>query len=131
MVDGRVNNWEGYATGASGDIEVERAFLRQFGRMYETFCRKQRDYGRGNIAKFGAAGVLVRLSDKVERMVNLSRRGDSPANESVADSWLDAATYGVIGMMCRAGEWPGSPEHVVAQADHGVVRGPREAAAPR
>jgi hypothetical protein len=106
----RVNVWEGYATGASGDPEVERAFLRQLGKVYETFCRKQRDYGRGNIAKFGAPGVLVRLSDKVERIANLVRRGGEPANEGLDDSWLDAATYGVIGMMCRAGDWPGSPE---------------------
>ncbi len=107
--------WEGFATGASGDIEIEKAFLRRFGQMYDTFCAKQRDYGRGNIAKFGAQGVLVRASDKIERLINLQRRGVDPANESVADSWQDFAVYGIIGMMCLAGEWPGSPEHAAKE----------------
>lgn len=101
--------WENFATGASGDIEIERAFLRRMGEMYDTFCRKQRDYGRGNIAKFGENGVLVRVSDKVERLINLSNRADAPMNESVDDSWLDVATYGVIGMICRRGEWGSTP----------------------
>jgi hypothetical protein len=99
------------ATGKSGDIEVERAFLEQVECIYEVFCKKQRDYGRGNISKFGADGVMVRVSDKIERLINLSKRaegtvGHAPINESVADTWLDIATYGVIGMMCRAGKWP-------------------------
>lgn len=94
------------ATGASGDIEIERRFLKRMGKMYATFIVKQADYGRGNIAKFGETGVMVRLSDKVERMVNLWRKGRGPQNETIKDTWLDCATYGVIGMMCNDGDWP-------------------------
>ncbi len=33
--------------------------------------KKQQDYGSSNISKFGVFGVIVRLSDKIERLKNL------------------------------------------------------------
>jgi hypothetical protein len=33
--------------------------------------KKRKDYGTENIKKFGTKGVLVRVSDKVERLINL------------------------------------------------------------
>ena len=70
--------------------------------------RKQRDYGPGNISAFGSLGVLVRASDKVERLKNLHKTGrtNEPENESVADSWRDLSNYGTIGLMCHLGLWP-------------------------
>jgi len=92
-------------TGHSGDPEIEKAFLDVLYEMYETFCKKQRDYGRGNIAKFQELGVLVRTSDKIERLINLRVKNNSPSNEAIDDTWLDIATYGAIGLMCRRGTW--------------------------
>lgn len=72
-----------------------------------TFDRKQKAYGSGNIAKFGEKGVLVRVSDKFERLKNLLEKGgdDPETTESVLDSWLDLSNYGLIGALCRKGEW--------------------------
>lgn len=67
--------------------------------VHRTICSKQRDYGHGNILKFGLTGVVVRLSDKVERLKNLFGNEAAPANESVADTWLDIVGYCAIGMM--------------------------------
>lgn len=67
---------------------------------------KQQDYGPRNIADFGAAGVLVRANDKIQRLRNLLERGAEAKHEAVADSWLDLANYGIIGFLCETGQWP-------------------------
>ena len=71
----------------------------------QLFDRKQHDYGSGNIAKFGEFGVLVRTNDKLERLINLNKRGDSPANESIMDTWQDLSVYGAIARVVRQNQW--------------------------
>jgi len=73
-------------------------------------CRKvmlnrQQKYGSGNISAFGRVGVLVRLSDKVERLKTLLSKGNTAADESEEDTWLDIANYGLIGLMLLSGLW--------------------------
>ena len=69
------------------------------------FDQKQRDYGRMNIAKFGQIGVLVRASDKIERLTNLIQSDRVPSNESVEDSWQDLSVYGAIARVINKGSW--------------------------
>ena len=71
----------------------------------ELFDSKQHDYGPANISMFGEYGVLVRLNDKLQRLINLQKRADAPANESIGDTWRDIGGYGFIGEMLHAGEW--------------------------
>lgn len=71
----------------------------------QLFDKKQHDYGPGNIAKFGEFGVLVRTNDKLERLINLNRRGDDPANESVMDTWQDLSVYGAIARVVKQNQW--------------------------
>ena len=66
---------------------------------------KQKDYGPGNIAAFGEYGVLVRVSDKIERLKNLLTNVKTPSNESVEDSWKDLSNYSIIALLCRRGLW--------------------------
>ena len=68
------------------------------GYMVSTLCRKQHDYGHGNINRFGIYGVIVRLSDKIERLANLNNI-DKPQNESRQDTLLDIVGYCVIALM--------------------------------
>jgi len=93
--------------------ELSRSLVFRFAKQTVSnaivFAEKQHDYGAGNIAKFGERGVLVRVSDKVERLINLDG-GTAPQNESVKDNWGDVANYGTIGQMTNAGEWPGCQE---------------------
>jgi hypothetical protein len=79
--------------------------LRQAITNVQLLDKKQKDYGPANISAFGELGVLVRVSDKVERMRNLAKNGATPENEAVADSWVDLANYGLIGQLCNAGKW--------------------------
>lgn len=62
--------------------------------------RKHADYGDNNIAKFGTKGVLVRVNDKVERLINLTWETDKEPNfESVEDTWRDIAGYAVLALI--------------------------------
>ena len=68
------------------------------GFMVSTLCKKQHDYGHGNINRFGIYGVIVRLSDKIERLENLNKI-ETPHNESKHDTLLDIVGYCVIALM--------------------------------
>lgn len=82
-------------------LTFEEGFDEVVSDLKALMVSKQRDYGYGNITKFGELGCLVRASDKVERLSNLFKRGVSPSNESVSDSWRDLANYSIIVLMLR------------------------------
>lgn len=85
------------------------SYLRSVGKwklldMHTLLCSKQSDYGHGNITKFGMVGVMVRASDKAERLKNLvtHRDGVAPRNESLLDTFYDVVGYAVIARMLKA-----------------------------
>jgi len=67
------------------------------GEMATLLASKQHDYGHGNIQAFGMKGVLVRLSDKIERYINLKSK--KAQNESKTDTLRDIVGYCVIALM--------------------------------
>lgn len=85
--------------------------IAQFIEDIELFDKKQRDYGTKNIDKFGVLGVLVRVSDKIERLINLQEQskktkiGKIEANEPMMDSWADITVYGAIARIVSKGTW--------------------------
>jgi hypothetical protein len=84
----------------------EQSLDRVLAELRELMISKQKDYGPGNIATFGEFGVVVRASDKIERLKNLVPRQTAPPNhEPVEDSWKDLANYGIIALMIRQGNW--------------------------
>lgn len=118
-----ITDWGTVATGESGDIDLERAWLRDaqsayLSRMpkvimeiYKVFCKKQADYGPQNIALAGPKGVTVRMVDKFSRLWNLlglgTKDAHAPANaeEALRDTAMDLADYGIILMMTLDGSW--------------------------
>ncbi len=84
-------------------VTFQEGFQRVADDLGELMFRKQHDYGPGNILAFGEFGILVRLNDKLERLKNLYKKGVEPANESVEDTWADAANYAIIALMLRRG----------------------------
>lgn len=81
--------------------------LRSVGRwslvdFHELLCSKQHDYGHGNILKFGMLGVFVRVSDKCERLKNLTASDAAPRNESLLDTYFDVVGYAVVATMLKA-----------------------------
>ena len=93
---------------------LTRAFIRVAFVAFQVFDWKQRQYGTRNIAQKGAEGIVTRLWDKVSRIDNIYEKGkqDEPAGETVEDTFGDIGNYGLIGLMCRYGLWPGSPEQL-------------------
>ena len=71
--------------------------------MLDLLCRKQHDYGHGNILSYGIMGVAVRMSDKVARLENLTKRDVDAVNESLLDTWRDIVGYAVIAGMLLVG----------------------------
>lgn len=69
------------------------------GEMCSLLASKQHDYGHGNIQSFGLKGVLVRISDKIERLNNLKSKKSKAKNESVLDTLRDIVGYCVIALM--------------------------------
>ena len=70
---------------------------------------KHRDYGAKNISNspYGATqGLVVRMWDKIARIVNLTKQGNTTAeNEPLEDSFKDIANYGIIGLLVLRGKW--------------------------
>jgi len=74
--------------------------------LKDLLVSKRNDYGTRNIldTPFGAEkGVLVRLNDKVARLINLLSEGKEPKNETLDDTWRDIANYAIIALMVREG----------------------------
>ena len=88
-----------------------KKIIEQFLDDIKLFDKKQRDYGTNNISKFGVFGVLVRASDKLERLTHLyskskkSKMSKIEANEPIEDSWADLSVYSAIARIVNKGEW--------------------------
>lgn len=68
-------------------------------QIFETVIGKQKMYGHGNIARFGLEGIAVRLNDKIERLINLSKHDGPVLFEPLMDTWLDIVGYSLIAIM--------------------------------
>ena len=85
--------------------------------MYETFCKKQRNYGPGNISvgtnlestddvKLSLTGLWFRMNDKIQRLKQLIVLGHSDTvGESETDTFQDLSIYGVIAQIVSAKVW--------------------------
>jgi hypothetical protein len=89
------------------ETQMARLYLSEVLRLAKVFDRKQLDYGSQNISQFGEKGVLVRVTDKIERLKNLlwNKKGAAPANEALADTWDDIHVYACIGRLCHDDKW--------------------------
>jgi hypothetical protein len=70
---------------------------------------KQEDYGPLNIARAPGGplkGFRVRIYDKISRINDLIDENQDPKHESLRDSFLDLANYGIIALMVLDGTWP-------------------------
>ncbi len=97
--------------------ETAHEFQRLQDEQYALFCRKQMDYGPSNIAmgtsldtddekRLSLVGLIVRINDKVQRLLNLVVSNDRDAqNEPVEDAFGDLSVYGIIAQIVRNGKW--------------------------
>ena len=91
------------------DVQTDagKEFLRIALENVVLMDRKQRDYGSRNISGYGMFGVVVRMSDKFERIKHLfSNKRRKATNESIRDSLRDISNYAIIALMLDSGKWP-------------------------
>ena len=82
---------------------LDEAFEIVSKQTLETFLKKHKDYGKGNILDMGELGIAFRISEKFNRIKHLLMNGQKPSNEAVEDSWIDIAVYAVIAILFKRG----------------------------
>jgi hypothetical protein len=65
----------------------------------ELFKKKNADYGDA-FAKYGVIGVLMRIEDKIQRSMSITKNGVNLVDdESIRDTLLDLHNYAAMGIM--------------------------------
>ena len=65
----------------------------------ELFKRKNADYGDA-FANYGSVGVIVRMGDKIQRLVSVTNKGVNLVNtESLRDTLIDLHNYAAMAIM--------------------------------
>lgn len=65
----------------------------------ELFKKKNTDYGDA-FATYGTVGVIVRMGDKIQRLVSVSSKGVALVdNESLRDTLIDLHNYAAMGII--------------------------------
>ena len=75
---------------------LDDAFRDVCEELVQTFLKKHRDYGKGNILEIGEMGISYRIAEKVSRLKNLLQK---------SDSWTDIAVYAVLAKLHRSGKF--------------------------
>jgi hypothetical protein len=97
--------------------EMTKEFKRIMRDQYETFCRKQSNYGPDNIAlgkdlskeedrKLSQMGLWFRMNDKIQRIKQLVVLGAKDnVGEAVDDTYQDLSVYSIIAQLVKNGKW--------------------------
>lgn len=65
----------------------------------ELFKKKNKDYGDA-FAKFGVIGVLMRIEDKLQRSISITKNGvNLIKDETIRDTLIDLHNYAAMAMM--------------------------------
>ena len=65
----------------------------------ELFIKKNTDYGDA-FASYGTVGVIVRMGDKIQRLISVSNTGVALVDtESLRDTLIDLHNYAAMGIM--------------------------------
>jgi len=92
-------------------------FKKILQEQYEMFCKKQKNYGPGNISvgtnletsddiKLSLTGLWFRLNDKIQRLKQLIVLGHKDeVGESEQDTFQDLSIYGIIAQIVSNKKW--------------------------
>ena len=97
--------------------EMTKEFKNILDEMYDTFCKKQRNYGPSNISvgtsldteddiKLSLTGLWFRKNDKIQRLkqlVVLSQPDE--VGENIQDTYEDLSVYGIISQIVQRKKW--------------------------
>lgn len=91
------------------DSDVEK-FKKITEQMTDLYIRKNADYG-GSITQtyktFGLVSFLVRMQDKLNRLISLNEKGEMQVtDEKIDDTLIDLANYAILAKIERDREKP-------------------------
>lgn len=84
---------------------LDLAFAQVNDEVLKMFLKKHKDYGKGNILSIEELGISMRVLEKSERLKKLLLSNNAPVNESIEETWVDIATYAVIAILFRRGQF--------------------------
>ena len=65
----------------------------------ELFKKKNADYGDA-FARYGIIGVLMRIEDKIQRSISITKNGvNLVKDENIRDTLIDLHNYAAMGLM--------------------------------
>jgi len=97
--------------------ETCHLFKQIMADQYILFCKKQKNYGPGNISvgtdlrtdgdvKLSLTGLWFRMNDKIQRLKQLIILGHKDeVGESELDTFQDMSVYGIIAQIVSAKVW--------------------------
>lgn len=97
--------------------ETVKEFKKIQDEMYQTFCKKQRNYGPENISvgssletkediHVSLTGLWFRMNDKIQRLKQLVVKGQpDEVGEPIQDTYEDLSVYGIIAQIVQRGKW--------------------------
>ena len=97
--------------------ETTKEFKQILDVMYVTFCKKQSNYGPGNISvgtnlesdediKLSLVGLWFRKNDKIQRLKQLVVLGQpDEVGENIQDTYEDLSVYGIISQIVQRKKW--------------------------
>ena len=92
-------------------------FKQLMAEQYVLFCKKQKNYGPGNISvgtdlksdgvvKLSLTGLWFRINDKIQRLKQLIILGHKDnVGESELDTFQDLSVYGIIAQIVSSKKW--------------------------
>ena len=97
--------------------QTTNEFKKILDEMYDTFCKKQRNYGPDNISvssdletvedrNVSLTGLWFRKNDKIQRLLQLVVKGQpDEVGENIQDTYEDLSVYGVISQIVQRKKW--------------------------
>ena len=74
-------------------------YLKVQNEALDLFKKKNNDYGDA-FATYGTVGIIVRLGDKISRLLSVTRNGINLVDsESLRDTLIDIHNYAAMGIM--------------------------------
>jgi hypothetical protein len=84
------------------DLDVFRARLADVSdEMIALLLSKRKSYGPHNLIRFGAMGIVIRASDKIDRLATMLKAGETASDDgdSIEDAFKDLIGYGILGLL--------------------------------
>jgi len=80
------------------EIRIDQ-MVKVHSEALELFRNKNTDYGDA-FATYGTVGVIVRMGDKIQRLISVSNKGVALIDtESLRDTLIDLHNYAAMGIM--------------------------------